>query len=167
MGSVREQYENEPTDFPDVKSVGEAWKIETDTPHPANCGAYLVKTPGYGHPLWWYYQVHCIHLRDVPGEEPAKIRMKGATHEIMFIALNPKDALPPIKGWGNASWLFPIDIEHQFAVRNDQQAKKLLNSVVKHICEGHSPDQGYREYWSQVIDNTAEHLAFGGHPSDN
>ena len=159
-------YGNAPTREPDISGAGRAWRVTAKDPEEhAGIGAdWLVHAP-FAHPFWWWYAVSAIHLRPLPGKGPAHIRFPGATHEILFVALNPEKPLPDISAWQGPAYLTPIDLEHQFIVQDDEKAREITDLVVAHICEGVSPDQDFRAYWRDVINRTAEHARLGGHPA--
>lgn len=161
-------YGNLPTTEPDHQGLGCAWKIpmtrkEEKPDWAATVSMWLVSAP-YAHPFWWWYAVTCISLRDIPGVPPATVQFPGATHEIMFVALNPERPIPDLADWQGMSHLEPLDLVHQFIVGSDEDAEKLTEVVVKHIVAGNSPDQDHRSYWRDAINLTAEHLRLDGHP---
>lgn len=178
-------YGNEPTTEPDfqeavkVRNLGDiasgkerieerqwrAWAvpIKADEAGHATVGQWLVEAPG-AHPFWWWYCVGVVHLRPVEGMPPPVIRFPGASHEIMFVALNPEKPLPDLDDWKGMSPLHPIDLEHQFIVPDDEAARELGELAVRFMLRGNSPDQDFRQYWRDVINNTAEHSRLGGHP---
>lgn len=159
-------YGNEPTKAPDIKGMGRAWRV-TATPEAeftsATVGSdWLVHAP-YGHPFWWWYAVSVVHLRPLPGMPPPNMVREDATHEIMFLALDPSHPLPDVDNWAAMKYLTPPDLAWQFIVDRDEQAKELGDLVVRHICDGQSPDQDFRTYWHGAIENTVEHICTGGH----
>jgi hypothetical protein len=167
-------YGNEPTKPPDIGGIalggsGRAWKIATTDPEileenvdwNAGVGSYLVHAP-HGHPYWYWYCVGCVHLRDIPGQSrPPRRDFPEATHEMMFLALNPEAPIPDVDDWQGMRHLSPVDLEHQFQVNSDEEAAELTELVVRHICAGQSPDQDFRTYWRGMIDETAERIRLG------
>jgi hypothetical protein len=64
-------------------------------------------------------------------------------------------------------FLSPIDLCHQFIVKDDEQATELGEGVVKAIVlHGASPDQDFRQQWIETVNRTAEHLRLGHHPEE-
>lgn len=165
--STTSSYGNEPTAPPDLQGRGRAWKVRgtSVTEENASIGAdWLVHAP-HGHPLWPWYAISGIHLRPLPIKGPPHLQFPGATHEIMFLALNPEKPLPSIDDWHGMAWLEPIDLAHQVIVQSDEKAVELVELVVRHIViDGANPDQDFRAYWRSAINQTAEHLRFDGHP---
>jgi hypothetical protein len=164
-------YGNEPAKAPDIEGIGKAWKVPRTSAHDevadwgGDCGQWLVYDGTRAHPFWWWYVVGCVHLRPLEGQsKPPVVDFPGATHEIMFLALNPEVPLPDLGDWQGASFLQPADLVRQFIVNDDLQARELCELVVRHICDGHSPDVDFRHYWEAAIDSSAEHARLGGHP---
>ena len=131
----------------------------------------MLDATGFGHPFWSWYYVAIIHLRPIEGCRPPYIAFPEATHEIQIVAMNPEAPLSDVDDWGKpeqpVNWLLPLELEHQFVVRDDEQAELLGQLVVEAICRGNSPDQDHRAYWSVVVDQTAEHICYGTHPTWN
>lgn len=129
---------------------------------------WLLHAPG-AHPFWNYYAIAVIHLRPIDGVRPPTIRVEGATHELMIIALNPEKPLPDLDavGRGEASFEFltPIDVVEQFSVRDDAEAARLGELAIRVCVDGlASPDQDWRSWWKRAIAETAEHFRAGRHP---
>jgi hypothetical protein len=155
---------------PDVESVGRAWKLplfpRTKNQEACLCH-WLVDTKGFGHPLWYMYWVSTMFLRAEDGIPEGTKLTEDCTHQILFGALTPMEPLPDFWNGEQAGILSPIDLQAQFVVRTDEQAIHLTELVVRHICDGVSPDQDMRHYWASSINKTTEHILFGCHPEDN
>lgn len=157
---------NEPTKASDLEGEGgTAWVIPPDFKEsPAGVAQWLVHAPG-AHPYWSWYCVACVSLKSVSGIDEAFKQFPGATHEIIFVALNPDHPLPDIDDWKSMHWLKPADLVHQFIVNSDNDASELTSKIVEHICRAAiSPDQDNRTYWKNCVNATAEHARLGGHP---
>lgn len=166
-------YGNEPTTEPDLAGVGRAWKLDLDLyrdgpnmmpDHEGTVAWWLVHAPG-AHPFWSWYVVGTVHLREIEGQtRRPHLQFPGASHEILFVALNPEHPLPSLDAWADIQFLEPLDLVEQFIVSDDDAAAELTELVVKHIVDGMSPDQDHRQYWAGAIARTAEHIRLGGHP---
>lgn len=152
-------------------AFGNAWLCQPPKQGPkdwtANVRQYQVNRPG-AHPFWSWWVVSCSSLRDIPGVAPAKKHYPEAEHEFVIIALNPDQPVPDPDEQANGrryQFLTPIDVVHQFNGLDDAQCGELVDLAVRMIVErGMSPDQDYRHLWKELIANTVEHLATGGHP---
>lgn len=168
-------YGNEPIRTPEFQGIGgRAWHVKTpetalEHQKQAACGSFLVHAPN-AHPLWSWYAVQCIHLRQLDGQPPAHFQFPGASHEWMVLALDPREPIPDVDRWNAPGTppmrhLEPIDQCWQFIVADDEQAFELCELTVRCIVEqGVSPDQDLRSWWKAAIANTAEHIRLGGHP---
>ena len=54
----------------------------------ATIASWFIDAPGQSS-AWRNYLLSIAHLRDIPGEPPAKIRAVGATHELLLMAMDP------------------------------------------------------------------------------
>jgi hypothetical protein len=158
---------------PDLHDKASAWIIPIDrsrkdwTPDwDGTLCLYLLQCK-WAHPFWSWYHITGIHLRDIPGVKPAHRQFPEAGHEIVIMSLNPKTEHDPDKlstGEQSLEYLLPLDLEHQVAGLSDEQFKGLVQDVVVAVVEGRmSPDQDYRQWWKQAIDQTAEHIREGRH----
>src|SRR5689334_7548154 len=109
--------------------AGQAWRIAIDdatrAKWPATCDSWLLHAPG-AHPLWQFYLVGLISLRDVPGLEPAKKRHPSMTHELHVVALDPdhNQAYDPsdFDTCSSPRWLHPLNLAEQFEIGSDRDA---------------------------------------------
>src|SRR5574340_355778 len=89
---------------------------------------WIVYGPSY-HPLWDYYYIGCVFLKDIEGMPPAIIHLEGATHEVFVIALNP-DHTPALND--GLYMLTPINFSAQF-ISTDEEALKKMEDAVREI----------------------------------
>lgn len=128
--------------------------------------AWLIDAPGQAI-AWRHYLLSVCHLRPVPGAGPAVIRIPGATHELLLIALDPAGN-PNVGDRESLRFLTPLNAEAQFTVDTDAQAVALAEEATRAICDGYMPAeppfpwQG-RTAWQQAVTETAEHVRTGGH----
>lgn len=119
------------------------------------------------HPLWQQFVLCVVHLRDVPGFPPASRQFKGATHELLVMALNPErgprtpEDLSRI-GLGSAAYLVPIDVVHQFTATDDEMrilAGMLAEACVQGWLTPSTDDarEALREQWLGVCVKTLAH----------
>lgn len=142
-------------------------KVDPETPaQRATLAGWLIDAPGQA-PAWRHYLLSVIHLRDMPGAPPARIRIAGATHELILCALDPLGN-PSIHDRESIRPLTPLNAEAQFMVPTDEQAVSLAEKAVRAICDGvlpaepAFPERG-RQIWQAVVMSTAEHMRTGGH----
>lgn len=144
-----------------------AWRVTAapETPdQTATLTAWLVH--GGFHPLWSYWMIAVIHLREIAGVRPSHKSYPAATHEFMIVSLesapgsahvhpdpdDPKSFKP----------LMPPDVVWQFDGLDDAKASRLADLAVKAIIAGHaSPDVDWRSWWLEALPKTAEHLGSG------
>lgn len=158
--------------MPDLVGVsGRAWKVtKPDTlrspAQAASLESFLVNVPN-AHPFWAFWIVSVIHLRDLPGVPPAKKTYPEATHEFLIVSLNPEKGPPNPDDIETLHPLTPPDVSEQFSGVTDAQAVAVNALCVRAIVDGLlSPDSDYRRLWAQVIRNTVEHAATGGHAKE-
>jgi hypothetical protein len=101
-----------------------------------------------------------MHLRPVGGMPPAAKMFPTATHEILFLAVNPKRCPEPDPDTASVlPFLEPLDLAQQVAVFSDRQAEQLLERTLSPILEGRvSPDEDHRRFWSLFLEASAERL---------
>lgn len=154
---------------PELKHYGAAWRItaRANVDQDATVESWLVQGPW--HPLWTYWLVASVHLRDMPGQSrPPVKRFAAATHEFLILSLQSPpgiaDVHPDPDDLNTLRHLDPPDVVTQF-VATDEEARKLVDLAVKAIVlTGKSPDSDYREWWVRSIPRTLEHIRFGKHP---
>ena len=127
------------------------------------------------HPLWSWWYVGVVHLRDIPGAPPPHKQYTEAEYEIMCLSLNPNphDNRPStpdlvqieagdIHG-GLPGFLTPPDWVVQFDGVTDEQAVKVGDAAMRAISRGQSCDSDFRAWWTSAIKATAQHFADGIH----
>lgn len=154
--------------------VARAWKVAIPEAYTgASVANWFVNGPF--HPLWRWWYVSCIHLRDIPGGVPTSMSFPEATHEMLILSLNPGDDLehpvpPDIDALEAGSTkleampgiLVPPDLTHQVRLDSDEQAAEITGLMVEHMVAGTaSPDQDFRPWWETVLDTTARHYREG------
>jgi hypothetical protein len=152
---------------------GRAWRLNLlpvghrpTADHDGTVAGWIVHSPG-SHPFWSFYLISVVHLRPIDGVKPATITRPGSTHEVVFLALNPEQPLPPsltVDKDFAPQFLTPVDLVHQFAVQNDAVADEILTLIVSEIIQGGTmPDQDNRTRWAFLIDSTVDHYNRGTH----
>lgn len=154
---------------PDI--AGRRAKVWLVTPTPA-CAAksqacletWLVHYPGI-HPFWSWWAVSVCSLADMPGLPPAQIRLDGASHEVIIVALNPEAGEPNVDDQFDAlPWMSPPELCHQVKRLTDDQARRLVGQLCRAFADGVSaPDGDYRSRNEALLTGTAAHLAAGLH----
>lgn len=117
------------------------------------------------HPLWDHWLASVIHLRPIAGVKPPHIRVSGATHELLIVALDPTEPLPGLDGaapgW-QPRYLTPIDVVEQFQVADDAIAAEILELAVRAMVDGAaSPDQDWRSWWRASLGQIARQFSDG------
>jgi len=152
-------YENDPVrSQPYIDSpVGRAWQIDHSAvlkkhgvavEDDAVICRWLVEA-SWAHPYWHSYEIICVHLRPMPDNQPTKIYLEGATHEIWVYALDPaihRQAL--LDGDVLCSWLEPKNFAAQFIEPSDIKAIERVEQTVRGIVNGNiNPDTDARSQW--------------------
>ena len=127
--------------------------------HGAHIGTWLLHCPGQS-PAWEHYMLSAVHLRPIPGEsKPATIKVPGATHEFLVLALNPERTPTP----DNPPWphLTPANVVEQVELPDDAAAAELLalcaQAVVDGVLPAEPPLAGQVEPWRTVLIKSAAH----------
>src|SRR5260221_7732159 len=130
---------------PDLQGQGSAWRVTArgSTDSGATIDCWLVRGPW--HPLWSFWLVSTIHLRDIPGQsKPAHKTFAAATHEFLIVSLQSAPSTPEVKpdpdDLETLRHLTPPDVAKQF-VGTDAEAVELCRLAVNAILfSGASPD---------------------------
>lgn len=149
-----------------VGPAGRAWKGEWETTPDeregvTDLGTFIMHAPG-SHPLWSWYALLGISLRDVPGQPPASKQFAGATHELIVFSLHPDHEPPRPRGKlaesGTLHHLEPPDHVIQVMHVNDEQFAEILDLVAQAVVKGALvPDSDYREAWKTSLARTVDH----------
>lgn len=135
-------------------TAGEAWEHDLDgalasipDPHPPSeltVASWLIRA-AWAHPLWSWYWLGCVSLRDVPGAPPATIYLPGATHEVFVYALQPDK---PVYIDDYPKRLEPANFHGQFIEPDDAAAAARMRRTVQDIVAGRlNPDTDARSAW--------------------
>lgn len=128
-----------------------AWRCPLSEQHPACLAHWLIYSP-HQHPIWQYWWVTLIHLRDIPGSEPAHKDFEGAEYEISSLAQVPSEEPNPDDAKGTRRVMLPYDINEQFGGVSDKQAVALAETWVRDIIGGRlNPDSDYRRVWKSRV----------------
>lgn len=165
-----------------IGTIASAWEFKADRTRPdwktdwdASLGLYFIHGPF--HPLWSWWALALVHLRDLPGMTPANRHYPEAEYEFAIWSLDSPPAGPPFDPdshrWAKRT-LSPADVVKHFHVseskpveERDRIARHVLDQAVDAIIFGMaSPDSDYRSWWDRAIDNTIEHALMGGHPPE-
>lgn len=115
----------------------------------AAVGAWFLECPG-AHPLWDQYLVTLIHLRPFPGAPAPVLYARGATHEIILLALNPKVRMGRKSKTTEAKWINPPNFVGQFIAEHDAAAREKVERVIAEVEAGRlSPDSDARIEWKK------------------
>lgn len=177
---------------PDVTGTfGQAWKIDTNRPGPADWSAclavWLIQAPGQGHGANVFY-LSAIHLRDIPGVPPAHKNYPEAEYELSVLAVNAA-SLPD----ADSATAIPLDrnaaVLHQFHGITDQQVAAVAEQCVRDVVDGNLPAEtrtvslnfgpdvtqppfvqgwmgsglSFRQYWGRAIDQIVTEMKPGSH----
>lgn len=139
--------------LPDKSGLGgAAWALDTDPRWPATIAAWLVHAPT-ANPVWQFWMVAVVHLRDLPNHPPAYLRYPTAGYELAIRAINPIDCPAPDHRHPEfLAYLHPPDLLLQFSGPDDLGASAVCNFVVETVVEGVlSPDSDNRNSWKAVL----------------
>jgi hypothetical protein len=167
---------------PDRSGIARAWKIEQSpelrATHEREFGfpdaglsTWIVNGPY--HPLWSWWHVGVIHLRDMPSAPPAQKQYPEAEYEFAIYSLNPdgrNGGTPDIDKLeagdaegGMPGFLSPPDVQFHFHGVTDEQAAKICDLAVEQIVAGRSCDSDFRGHWKSMLARTVEHYVLGVH----
>lgn len=150
---------------------GRAWRIEIRPEDrrtrdvDATLAGWHLHCP-HAHPLWSWYMITLIHLRDMPGQsKPPTKHYPEAAYEVLVMSLNPEHPLrEPGRVQHPLYYLSPFDHILQFHGTTDEQAIRVIELYVRACTTGMlSPDQDYREVWRSLMAQTIEHVVRGHH----
>lgn len=126
----------------------------------ATLDSWFLTCPGQS-VAWDKYALHIIHLRPIPGSPPAHVRVPGATHEVMLLALDPYRQPRPDSP---ATWrpLQPINLQEQIELPSDTDAVELLSECADAVVDGRlwaeAPLAGQVEPWRSTLIQTSAHI---------
>lgn len=159
---------------PDLEAKAAAWVLPVKDPknrlhsnwrpdfEGTICGYLLHCT--WSHPFWSWYLISAIHLRPIPGVKDPHKSYPEAEYEITILSIDPDHNPDPDKFMDGYPWLMPIDLVHQFHGINDKQVEQLMQMMILEIVEGRaSPDQDFRSWWRESIDEIVKYLREGKH----
>lgn len=158
---------------PDLVGIaGRAWRVRFDQARwPAAIASWVFFSP-YQSAAWSGYYLGLIHLRDVPGVDPAALEFAGATHEISVHALDDKGHdIDPDDDGGERRWtkarLTPVNYQRAITVRHDADALQVAEAIARAFVNGLLPLEpllsGQRWPVHNAIDDTAAHVRSGAH----
>lgn len=153
-----------------------AWKMEKPEAMErmdwaATVSSWVINAPS-AHPMWSWWQLSVVHLRDIEGVPKAHKQYPEAQFEFLIMAFNPEKGVPDIdlmdagKEWGKpaGTFLSPVDVVHQFHGVTDDQAAEIARVSAWAVTTGLlSPDQDYRSRWEFHLKETVGHWASGKH----
>lgn len=141
-------------------AYGHAWchdlaaieeRERSNMPLELTVASWVVRAP-YAHPLWSFYCIACVSLRDVEGASPAHVLLPGATHEVMVYALHP--AVPPALD-AHPVLLQPANFHGQFIAPSDAAAAARVRAVVQDVVDGKlNPDSDHVQDWILRFSNS-------------
>lgn len=137
------------------------------------CGQYVVNVPG-AHPLWQWWMVSTVHLREIDGVKPPHLQRPTATHEFIILSMNPEIGSPEqqfdryhqwldeVRDSKRSIYLSPPDLVFQVDGCTDEIAGEICTLLVRTFCAGgSSPDSDFRRYNEQLILGTLDHMRQG------
>jgi hypothetical protein len=113
---------------PDPKTTRPDWA--------ATIGSWVVHAPGHS-PAWCHFTISMIHLRDIPGVRPANKQYPKAEYELIVAALDPNHPIDfdNLNATGFC-WLRPFNVVQQFHGVSDEQAVKILETLIEDAVKG-------------------------------
>lgn len=138
---------------------------------------WLLYAPPY-HPLWNYYVLMVVQLKEHPNFPPPKIRIEGSTAELCVVSLHPdhepydvamlQSYQAPDK---SVPWLQPPGVSVQLNATEGEMLE-LAELSARAICDGHlNPEppfstEGNWKHWQSSLEQTLAHMRTGGHEHD-
>lgn len=132
-------------------NVRRAWRVPPPPNAPALLSQWLMFCPEV-HPVWSYWLLSLIHLRDIPGTpKPIKTDPRNE-YELSVYALDP-ECRPDARNQESLRPLLPPDQVDQFYTLGDEQgaldiAAAMVDAVV---CGEISPDSDFRDSWKRTL----------------
>ncbi len=122
-----------------------------------------VYQPG-AHPLWAWWILNVVHLRDIDGQSKAPTRrVAKASHEFIAYACDPEVKVDPDDP-GTFRYMTPLDLSHQVAGITDDEAMEIGVMAVRRVMSGQASfDSDHRRSWQTIIDNTVRCTLSGKH----
>ena len=128
---------------------------------------WLLYAPS-AHPLWQYFDLFVIRLRQLPGMPPPNLAFEGANHEIGVLSLDPEYQPYDVKKLieiGRSSgipYLLPQQVAVQFEC-TDEEANLLGTYAARGVAYGHliPEDQlsgDAQRYWLGTLVKTLAHI---------
>lgn len=161
---------------PDQAGIARAWRVKHPDPpvepaHQAGVATWLVNGPY--HPLWSWWMLSIVSLRDIPGVPPATKHYPEAQYEFLIISIDPNVGVPDLEAiesgddWavekdGQRKFLSPVDVVVQFDGVDDAGALRVGETAIRAIVAGHSTDSAFRSWWERAIRATVDHERTGG-----
>jgi hypothetical protein len=135
--------------------------IKVDQPdQQATLATWFLNCPGQS-AAWDRYLLSVIHLRPIAGVKPAGIRVPGATHEVVLVALDPDKHPHPTKP---RTWAFlrPVNVAEQITLPDDNAARHVAKLAARAVVDGVLPAEpalsGAIEPWRTTLIRTSAHL---------
>lgn len=151
--ATRLEYALEAHDPPDARGTVTAWWLDC---------------PGQS-PFWHVYLLSVVHLRPLDGVRPAVIGVPGATHELVVVALDPREPTPLMTDPTTWKYLTPVNVAEQLELPDDDAARYAAYlaawGVVEGVLPAEPPHTGQREPWRTSLVKTAAHLRGEVHAS--
>jgi hypothetical protein len=135
---------------------------------------WLLYAPA-AHPLWQFYSLYVIRLREMPEMPPPRLKFEGATHEVGVLSLDPEHqpyTVAKILQFAEGSgipWLGPPQVNVQFEC-TDEEALQLGTYSARAVAHGHilPEDQlsgDAQRYWTTALVKTLAHIRGEEHAS--
>lgn len=106
----------------------------------------IVAAP-WAHPAWSHYAVSVVHLRPDEGVIAPNFYFEGATHELLIVALDPRDNKTP---------LLPVNFAMQAIFYADESAARLGERVAEMILDQRlNPDTDFIRNNAEVCERLA------------
>lgn len=120
--------------------------------------SWLVTAPGQSS-ITSDFLVAVVHLRPIPGAPPAPIRVEGATHEILVMALDPS-ARPRHDDQSTLVSFTPSNVQMQWGGLDDAGAVDVTALLVAAVCDGwvqvEPPMLGDQSLWERALRGLVE-----------
>jgi len=139
---------------PDFIGPWKAWRVAIASQNPPAevcLAGYLLHCPG-AHTFWSWWGLSIVHLRDLPGMQPAVKLYPQAEYELIVYAIDPLKVPHPDPDKPPFAMLTPLDVQEQFHGLSDTQVQEMGAVFAQAVALGHiSPDQDFRRMWRVFI----------------
>ena len=141
-------------------AAGRAWEVsggrdDISVENTASLGIWFIEAP-FANQLWSHYFATLVHMYDIPGATPVKLKRQGATHEYVMGTIDPaaEDTIDPseIRTF-KCNMLTPPDLQDQLILPSNARALEVVRLGIQQCVDGQlSADaENHRQDWVEFF----------------